>query len=179
MATLFSLIPDVLDGIVTGLRASTGFRGPDDSADGVTVYDGPEWTGQQAEDRDGFLIVGYGGEDLESRKPEEGATSVTGESQVRSISTSAYKEQSDEIPCVLYAWSGDLSFSALRTSAFAVVDAVEQWLTDNPRCGVAAGAHNEQVLWATATGTHELRQYRDGGKSVVVIPFTITVRTRT
>lgn len=80
---------------------------------------------------------------------------------------------------MLYVWSGDLSFSSLRSTAFGVVDLVEQWLTANPRCGVATGAHNEQVLWVTATGSHELRQYRDGGKSVVVIPFTLTVRTRT
>lgn len=181
MATVYSLIPDVLDGLVTGLRAATGFRSPTSSSDGVTVYDGPEWVGANADDPDGFVVVGYGGEDLESRGVgDDPGPAVSGDTQVRSISTAASKEQDLEVPCVVYTWSGaEEDVSALRSSAFDALAAVEVWLTANPRLGVTPGASNEQVLWATATGSHSLRQYKEGGGVRCVVEFTITVRTRT
>lgn len=179
MATRFSLIPQVIDGLVAGMRASSGFRAPDGTGDGVTVYDGPEWIGVSGKDPEGRLIVGYGGEDLEVHGDDEAPNAIQQDTEIRAISTSAPRDQMVVVPCVAYAWLGYEDASAARTAVFAVVDAVESWLTSNPRCNVATQADGSQVMHATASGSHEFRQYRVGGGSRAVVEFTITAKTRT
>ena len=178
MAQRFSLIPELIDGIVAGLRARTGFRDPSSAESGITVYDGPEWIGGQDTDLLGFVVIGYGGEDLESRGVEDAPNPMPQSTEIRAISPAAVKEQDVEVPCVAYFWSGDGSVSTVRAGVFAIVAQVEQWLSDNPKCGVAVQADNAQVIHATATGSHEFRQYVDPGPRAVV-EFTITAKTRT
>ena len=178
MASRFSLLPDLIDSVVAGLRATSGFRAPSSSASGITVYDGPEWIGGQATDPDGYVIIGYGGENLERRGVGDDPNPQRLESQIRSISPAALKEQDVELPCVAFAWSGGSDMSATRLQAFAIVDLVEAWLTANPRAGVATGSGGTQVLWAKLTGSHSLSQYTESGVRAVV-EFTITAKTRT
>jgi hypothetical protein len=63
-------VAQVIDALVTGMRATAGFRSPTSAsttAGLTTVYDGPEvWT---TDDRDGqsLLVIGYSGSTLTSR----------------------------------------------------------------------------------------------------------------
>lgn len=65
-------VGQVIDALIAGMRATTGFRGPNDPstvAGLTTVFDSSEvWT---TDDRDGqsFLVVGYAGDDPEDDVP--------------------------------------------------------------------------------------------------------------
>lgn len=177
-----SLIPTVLDAVVAGLRAySTGdvtFRSPVSSASGVTVYDGPEWR-LPATDPDGFLVIGYGGEDLDDRADdgEQGADVVTGDQQVRAIATSSPKQQADDqIECVAFWRSGSVDTSQARAQAWAIVDAVDTFLRADPKVGVTASAAG-QVMWVQLT-SRSMSQWLNSG-SRCAVRFTLTAHTRT
>ncbi len=171
-----SLIPDVLDGIVTGLRAATGFRSPTSTSDGITVYDGPEFTARQGMDRSGFVVIGYGGEDLE--QPDDGPNdpAVSTDTSVRAIATTSPKEHEDDIDCAAFYSLGSVDSSACRLAAFAIVDAVDTWLRANAKAGFTASGLN-QVFHVQIVAL-EFQQYVAGG-SRAVVRFTLRVKSRT
>ena len=172
-----SLVPDVIDGIVAGLRAASGFRAPTSSADGITVFDGPEFIGSNDTEPDGFVVIGYGGEDLEARDDTDADDAATGEVSLAGQATSSPKDNADEIECVAWYGTGGVHVSATRLAAFAIVDAVDTWLRPNARAGVLPSSsgyvHQCQV---TASS---LRQYVIDGNSRAVVRFTIRVLAKT
>lgn len=178
-----SLVPEIVDALLAGLRAySTAdvtFRGPTSSASGVTVYDGPEFRAYSS-DPSGFVVVGYGGEDLDERDPdgEPGAESMQGAQDVRAIATSSPKEQpQDEIECVAFAWDGSAkAVASVRESAWQMVDAVDTYLRANPKVGIAASADG-QVMWVQLTA-RSMSQWLNSGARCAV-RFTLTAHTRT
>ena len=171
-----SLTPEVIDGIVAGLRARAGWRGPDDSTEGTTVYDGPEFTTTDATHPDGFVVIGYGGEDLDDREgdPDD---AMSGEVNVAAMATTSPKDVSDEIECAAWFGLGSVDVSGARSAVFAIVDDFDTWLRANARATVAPGS-GAQVNHVQVTGT-SLRQYiRDGG-SRASVRFTIRLQSRT
>ncbi len=177
-----SLVPQVIDAIVAGLRTysttDVTFRGPTSSASGVTVYDGPEWRAP-ATDPHGFVVIGYGGEDLTERDPsgEEGSESMAGGQQVRAIAASSPKEQpQDEIECVAYYFTGSVDTSTAREKAWQMVDAVDTFLRADPKVGISASADG-QVMWVQLT-SRSMSQWLASG-SRCAVRFTLTAYTRT
>lgn len=174
-----SLVPQILDALVSGLRAYTGgtvtFRAPDGSADGVTVYDGPEWLVGTRRDADGFVVIGYGGEDLEARPADASGSSGSGSTSVRAISTESLKDHEDEFDCVAVAT--DSTPSAARLAAHAMADALDSFLRTDPTLGIATSADG-QVFHVQVTERPELRQWvSDQFWCALVV--TLTAKTRT
>jgi hypothetical protein len=184
-----SLVPQVLDALVAGLRVYStvemAFRAPTGVASGVTVYDGPEWLAYDGPDPDGFVVVGYGGEDLDVRGSrttarsgdDEGDPSVSGSQDVRAMATSSPKEQpQDDIECVAVYGSGAVDTAVSRTAAWRIVDAVDTFLRADPKLGIAASADG-QVMWVQLT-SRSMTQWLSSG-SRCAIRFTLTAYTRT
>lgn len=171
-----SLTPDVIDGIVAGLRARTGWRGPTDPTEGITVYDGPEFTTTSATHPDGFVVIGWGGEDLEAREgdPDDG---ITADLTTATMSAAEPKDVDENLQCVAYYGVGSVDVAGTRRAAYALVDGVETWLRTNDRAGVAVlpGGH---VHWARVVSTSMRQEIVDGG-SRVTIRFAITFKSRT
>jgi hypothetical protein len=176
-----SLIPEVLTAVVVGLRATAGLRAPTSTADGATVYDGPEFLSYNGPDPLGMIVIGYGDEDLEARQNDQdgAAPAMTGISQVRAISTASPKDQpEDDVQCVAWFASGDVNTAAVRASAFALVDLVDTWCRANGRATVPTQSDGSQVMWVQVHGDRSLEQYLNGG-SRAKVRFTLRVKTRT
>ncbi len=177
-----SLVPQVIDAIVAGLRAysttDVTFRGPTSSTSGVTVYDGPEWRAP-ATDPNGFVVIGYGGEDLDERADdgETGSESMSGANGVRGMATTRPRDQlADDVECVAFYRSGSVDSSTAREKAWQMVDAVHSWLQANPTCGVATTT-NGQVVRVHVTA-RSMDQWLNSG-SRCAVRFTISAQTRT
>lgn len=178
-----SLVPQILDALVAGLRgystAEVTFRAPTASSDGVTVYDGPEWLAYDGPDRAGFVVIGYGGEDVDDRPADgdPGDPAAAGSQDVRAIATSSPKEQpEDEIECVAVYGTGALDTATARSVAWQVVDAVDTFLRANAKVGIAPSADG-QVMWVQLT-SRSMTQWLNSG-SRCAVRFTLTAHTRT
>lgn len=178
-----SLVPEIVDAVLAGLRsystADVTFRGPTSSTSGVTVYDGPEVRDHNDSPVGTFVIIGYGGEDLDPvmADGEQGSEAMSGVQQVRGMATSRPKDQlQDDIECVALSWSGSPNPSAVRSKAWDAVDAVHSWLQANPTAGIATTADG-QVVRIHITSRSMSQWFSSGARCAV--RFTISAQTRT
>lgn len=178
-----SLIPQILDALVAGLRSysttEVTFRAPTSIGEGTAVYDGPEWRAYEGPDLDGWLVIGWGGEPVDERPAlgERGDVVMGGGSEVRAIATSSPKAQpEDGISCVAVYSGGDIDTAGARSKAWQIVDAVDSYLRADPKVGIAPSADG-QVLWVQVTA-RSMEQWLNAG-SWCSITFTLTASTRT
>jgi hypothetical protein len=178
-----SLVPQILTAVVAGLRTystpDVTFRAPTSSATGATVYDGPEWRAYDGPDAAGWLVIGWGGEDVDIRPTdgEQPDPAMSGSQDVRAIATSSPREQpQDEIECVAVYGAGALDTATARAKAWALVDAVHSFLTADPKVGIVPSADG-QVMWVQLTSRSTTQWINSGSRCAV--RFTITAYTRT
>lgn len=174
MATV-TLAPEILDGLVTALRARTGYRGPTDMTSGVTVYDGPEFLRYQSTGTS-YVIVGYGGEDtVEAGDISDDAT--RGDVSVRAIATTSPKRDEASIDFLCQYAAGDFDVAAARMAVRDIGNDVDSTLRSDPKLGIAPGSSG-QVLWVQVTGW-SLRTFLAGTQLVAQLRLTLTFNART
>lgn len=164
MAT--SALPRAIDALVEILSGSSGLQeltGPDGRT--VKIIDGPPTKDIALDD---FLSVGWSGSDDQSD---------AGESLQNFNSAGARTRDEDlAIAGVIDIWSGDSTFSAVRTRAFDVLALVETELRAT-NTAPEAPTLNGAVLWAHLTRT-QLRQYFTDQGARVALGFTVTCHAR-
>jgi hypothetical protein len=164
MAT--SALPRAIDALVAILRASSGLQqltGPDGRT--VKVIDGPA-TGDIA--LDDYLAIGWSGSDDQNDAAES----------IQNFNSAGARTRDEElvIAGVIDIWSGDDTFSAVRTRAFDVLAVVETELRAT-NTAPEAPTLNGVVLWAHLTRT-QLRQYFTDQGARVALGFTVSCHAR-
>lgn len=167
-----SMWPVVVDALVTGMRATSGYRAPTTASASIPVYDGQELM-VTAEVPVSWLVIGWSGDpDSPDQQGQAGQAAAA-------MATTRPREELGEISCqaVCQGGRGDLSGSAkgARDGAFAVLADVERFLRADPTLGIPIGAAG-QVLWAQITSLTPT-QFSDGGH-VCAVAFAVSYRAR-
>lgn len=136
-----------------------------DTALDVPVFDGSPNTGDSLS---AFVCVGAVPEDVDGiAEPNAGTFTQT----YHDLGPAATRDERGSVACYIDTWSGDPTFTALRTSAFALLDTINDTLRDDPTLAVSATMAPELELDTVA-----VRQgFTDAGARVQLV-FTIRYR---
>lgn len=161
---------DVVDGLLTVMRGTAGYRSPSTTGTGIPVFDGPEVFA--TEDRPAvWLVVGSPGEDGGDEPGSAGQVAGPLAASTRP------RDETGVVECLAVAQSGDAPVGgvrAVREAARAVVAAVESALrvgVSAPTLGLAADvvAQVTSVRWS---------QYLTDRGPVCEAQFTVSYRAR-
>jgi len=154
MAT--SAVPGAIAALLAILQASQNL-------DGVDVIDGPPVDDVATSD---FLAVGWSGGEDQSAESMQNFNSAGART----------RDEDFTIASVIDVWSGDDTFSTVRTRAYAILGVVEQELRAT-NSAPEAPTLNGTVLWAHLTRT-QLRQYFTDQGARVALGFTVSCHAR-
>lgn len=154
--------PEVVDALVTTLRADTDFRAPTTVGDQIPVFDGGEpgdWTAPEAV----IIGAGYG---------EQEANSGNYAREWASIGTMAPVEESGTVNGYVVVSSGnETGLSAARTQGAAILSALATAIPSGQDLGIA------EVLWLELRGGSVTQVASDAGVAVV-FEFAVDYRAR-
>lgn len=151
---------------VSWLDVTTALVSALDTALAVDVFDGPPNTGGSLTS---FVCIGANPEDVDGvAEPDAGGFAQ----EYHDLGPSATKTENGSINCYLELWSGDSSFTTLRTSAFTLLDTINDTLRDNPTLSLTNVMAPELELSQTT-----IRQGYTSSGVRVQLRFTIRYRT--
>jgi hypothetical protein len=150
-------VAQVIDALVTGMRATAGFRSPTSAsttAGLTTVYDGPEvWT---TDDRDGqsLLVIGYSGSDPD----EQTATAESSFTRGPIAVPARPRDEVSVIHCRAIA-DGRETPKIARDAALATIAAVSLFCRTDPSLGINTSDTVGGVRTIAFVTTGDLIQY--------------------
>ena len=151
MAT--SVVPALIDALVTNARTALP---------ALNVYDGFGVTDYPGD----FLMIGVndpnGSDFTDSADSQQAWANANGTA----------RDETGQVWCVAFSWTGDTNQKAARDAAFATVSAVENMLRSDPTQGVA------NVLWAEFGSSQSLKQDQDEHGASAQVAFQIHFRAR-
>jgi hypothetical protein len=152
MAT--TAIPQVINGIISVLGASSGLTG-------VRIFDGPEVDMSYPSD---FIAVGHDGS-------EDGEVTVASVTQVFEQLGNMKQFEDGTVDCFLSTWDGGTSLSVRRARAGVLLSAIDTAIRAN---STLAGSCIYSLL-----SSHQMTYLQTDQGAAVNISFTITYRART
>lgn len=163
MAT--SRLGDVIDALVTLLRAETGFRAPDTESDDIPVYDGPEASEGDMHTEPRLVIVGY--------SPAGGAATFE---QV-GVTMAAGTRPRDETGTVYFSLivnNGD-TVAAARAAVLEMCAPLETLVRTNPDLGLGSASG---FRWISSPTAADLSQtaHPNGCTAQIDLSLTYTAR---
>lgn len=162
-----SLLPQVVDALVSAMRDVSGYRDPSDAGDGVPVYDGPA-VGISGDNAAVWLAIG-----ATDDPSTPGAVAVVRQQTITVGRVG--REESVDIECVAGAQSGDTAsttMSSLRSTVMGIVSDVETLTRVSPTLGIAAPR-----LVVEVSSVDSLQQWAARGLNSTV-KFTVSYRGR-
>lgn len=163
MAT--TLWPQVVDGLVAGMRATAGYQAPTSTGSGVPVYDSTD-PGTTNQNDEKFLVIAWPGD------PDSPAEAGTWEQTPGPMATTRPKDEAGTVECMAIAQNGDMNPKTVRDWAFAVVADVERLCRAQqvPCLGV------QGVLWAFVRAGRFSPYMNEG--ATAELQFTVTYLAR-
>lgn len=157
-------LPYVIDALVDGLRALTGYRAPDE-ASGTPVFDGPEYaiTGDMPVT---WVAVGWSGD------PDAPQTGADGGQVIASLGNRS-REETGLVRMRVVSQAGDRDMKARRDAAFAVMADVENLVRTDPLIGLDPVWMREAEIGDRYTIQQE---FAEG--PVCIVDFAVTYRAR-
>lgn len=163
----------VIDAIVTGLGATTGFRlsTTDVYTEATTVWDGPEWQVVDDNGPGGHVVIGYSG-------PRGGRSpSATTSWDAGPIAgTNRPRDEVTQLNCFVTAQRHATARGA-RNEAITIVSAVAAFCRADPSLGINTAGTIGGVRNLTFVTNGNVVQFSDRGFNCE-IEFTITYKTR-
>jgi len=164
MAVVSFAVDDAISGLVTVLRAGTGFRAPTEAGTDVPVYDGPAYG-------DGsnftFVCIGADGSDNPVQRPFR----LTSDWHDMDRTT----DEIGTIQCGLVVWSGDANPDTpadQRGTAVGILQDIDQII----RASVAASdLGSDSLLWSKIDAAEAIQEVNENGTETR-IPFTVSYR---
>lgn len=154
---------DVVAGIVTALRAATGFRAPTETGGSdIVVFDGAV---ESQSSNMQCVVVGSDGDPSSVQEP------VRFQSEWHDMDLSM--DEQGVIQCAIVVWSGDTdAISSQRTTIFGILEDVDAAL----RASIdAANLTVAQLLWCHVSGGVLMQGVTNDGTESR-LPFTINYR---
>jgi hypothetical protein len=162
-----SLLPQVVDALVSAMRAVAGYRDPAETDGETPVFDGPA-VGLSGDHAVSWLAIGA------TDDPGSPGTVAVVRQETTAVGR-VRREESVDISCVAGAQSGDVAavtMSSLRTAVMGIVSDVEAVTRASPTLGIAAPR-----LVVEVSSVDELQQWAARGLNVTV-RFTVSYRGR-
>ena len=154
----------VVSGLVTALRAATGFRAPTETGTDIVVFDGAIVGGGSFSSA---VVIGGDGDPDGVQRPVRFQTGWH--------DLDLTMDETGSIQCAVVVWSGSAdptTFSDQRTSAFDILDDVDTAIrASNDSADLAVTA----LLWCHISGG-ELRQGIESAGTRSVLSFTVDYR---
>lgn len=160
-----SRLPYVIDGLVTLLRAQSGYRDPEATTTGIPVFDGPQY-GITGDRTTTWVCVGWSG-DPES--PTEGASAA----QVIATLGNRAREETGSVALRVVSQAGDRDMQSRRNAAFTAMGVLETALRNDP----LAGLNPDWMREAQVGDRYTVEQRFDAG-AVFVLDFAVLYRAR-
>ena len=170
---LTTVWPQVVDALLTQLRATSGYRAPGDSKDGILVLDSVE-IGLLNDPAPTHVVIGSPGD------PEFPTSPGSSDQTYGPMATTRPKDETGVIECMAVAQSGEAILSStttvgtvktVRDQAYAIVAAVEMICRSDPKLGGVPG-----LQWAFVSSQTPNQLL---GKGITCqIPFRITYFAR-
>lgn len=163
----------VIDALVNGLGATTGFRPSfsEEYATATTVWDGPEWQVVEDHGAGGNVVIGYSG--------PRGARSASATSTWAAgpiAGTNRPREEVTQVNCFATAQRHGTPRGA-RNEAIAIVSAVAAFCRSDPSLGINTSGTIGGVSTLTSLTAGSIVQFADRGFTCE-IDFTITYKAR-
>lgn len=152
--TVITALPQVIDGLLASLRASSGLTG-------VRIFDGIEIDGSYPGD---FIAVGHDGSD-------DGEVSVSNTTQSFQQLGNFKQFEDGQVECFLSTWDGGTSITARRSRAASLISAVDTAI----RADVSLGG---SCLYSQIASFQFVYLQTTNG-AAVNINFTVSYRART
>lgn len=151
MAT--SVIPDLIDALVTAATAQLP---------SVRVYDGEG----ASDDPGDYLMIGV--DDPDSDGMKRAATAK----QSWANANHTARDEVGTITCAALSWNGNGDQKAARDGAYAITDAIENYLRTNYSLGLST------LLWTGFGPDLDLTQLQGDSGALALVVFTIAFQAR-
>lgn len=148
-----SALADVTDALVAAFTAALP----------VPVFDGPQ--AQRPTDPQ-FVLVGAS--EIDGNDGEEASSN----SNRSDMGNGGLREDTGEVTCSAWAWSGDTDLAALRRQALGLVDRCQDVLTAAPQLGGAL-----PFGYYADVGSVRIRQEQTGSGALARVTFSVTYTT--
>jgi hypothetical protein len=162
----------VIDAVVEQCRALPGYRGPESTDSGTTVWDGPEFQASEDHAQGEHLIIGWPG-NIDATTPAANSTWTTGPI----ASTVRPRDETTTIACVAIAQHGSTPKES-RDLANTVLADVATLLRTNPSLNIDASATIGGVLIIAYVTAGTMSQYLGPSGYTTTIEFTLTYSGR-
>lgn len=172
--SLQTRVPGVIDTVVTGMRATTGYRTPGDTGTGFPVFDGPELYLHELPNTVGYLVIGYVDDPSE---PSPSSESMFAQGP---MGPQHSRDETATISCLASASHGDAddgSASAIRALTVGIMGDVANYCRINPSLGLDTSGVVGGIRTRAFVTAGTMFQYLNGGV-VCDWVFTITYQAR-
>jgi hypothetical protein len=161
MAVVSFAASDVITGLVTTLRAATGFRAPTTAGTDVPVFDGPIYGGGS-----NFSAVVIGADGLEdaTQRPVR----FTSEWHDMDLTT----DEVGTIQCAVLVWSGDANADTIATQRAAALAILQDVDTAVRASNTAAALGVTQLLWSKIDSGEMFQTTADGTETRLTFTYS-------
>ena len=161
MAVVSFAADDVIDGLVTTLRAATGFRAPTEAGTDVPVFDGMEY-GQGS--NFSAVLIGDDGSGAPNQRPFR----FTSEWHDLDYTV----DEVGYIQCAVLVWSGDANASTQGTQRASAVTILKNVDTAVRATNVAAALGVTQLLWSKIDAAEMFQDLEDGWSTRLAFTYS-------
>ena len=161
MAVVSFAADDVIDGLVTTLRAATGFKAPTETGTDVPVFDGMEY-GQGS--NFSAVLIGDDGSGAANQRPFR----FTSEWHDMDYTT----DETGQIQCAVLVWSGDANSATQgtqRTTAVGILQDVDEAVRAT---NVTAALGVTQLLWSKIDAAEMFQDLDDGWSTRLTFTYS-------